>query len=135
MVAEAIHGCEPDSGSELSSGFAWCLAQRWIDAWNAHDLDAILGFYDDEPELTLPSFVSAGMRRRVVGRDGLRAVFESMLKARPDLRLELLDARAGVRTVTLDYATSHGRRGTEVLVLRSDGRVLRTIWNAASLAA
>jgi len=33
---------------------AWKLANEWIAAWNAHDLDAILTHYDEAVELTSP---------------------------------------------------------------------------------
>ena len=33
---------------------AWSLANDWVAAWNAHDLDLILAHYEDSVELTSP---------------------------------------------------------------------------------
>jgi len=33
---------------------AWNLANHWIAAWNAHDLDLIMIHYEDAIELTSP---------------------------------------------------------------------------------
>jgi hypothetical protein len=33
---------------------AWKLANEWIAAWNAHDLDSIMAHYDDAIRLTSP---------------------------------------------------------------------------------
>ena len=33
---------------------AWNLANHWVAAWNAHDLDLIMSHYEDEIELTSP---------------------------------------------------------------------------------
>jgi ketosteroid isomerase-like protein len=30
------------------------FAQKWIDAWSAHDLDRILSHYNDDLEITTP---------------------------------------------------------------------------------
>ena len=34
---------------------AWSLANHWVAAWNAHDLDLIMSHYDDAVELTSPA--------------------------------------------------------------------------------
>lgn len=33
---------------------AWNLANNWVAAWNAHDLDLIMTHYEDAIELTSP---------------------------------------------------------------------------------
>ena len=33
---------------------AWSLADHWVAAWNAHDLDLIMTHYDDAIELISP---------------------------------------------------------------------------------
>ncbi len=60
---------------------AWSLANHWIAAWNAHDLDSIMTHYEDTIELTSPvaahTFGDAGWQ-------GLRqGKLASLLSARP----------------------------------------------------
>jgi ketosteroid isomerase-like protein len=38
----------------LTKDEAWKLANHWIAAWNAHDLDLILSHYEEAVELTSP---------------------------------------------------------------------------------
>jgi ketosteroid isomerase-like protein len=40
--------------SAVTKDEAWNLANHWVAAWNAHDLDMILSHYDDAVELTSP---------------------------------------------------------------------------------
>ena len=59
------------------------LAEHWVAAWNAHDLDSIMPHYDDAVELTSP--VAAQLLGtsdgKVVGKARLRAYFQRGLKA------------------------------------------------------
>ena len=54
---------------------AWKLAEHWVAAWNAHDLEQIMAHYDDAVELTSP--VAAQLLGiadgKVVGKANVRA--------------------------------------------------------------
>jgi ketosteroid isomerase-like protein len=39
----------------VTRDYARKLANDWVAAWNAHDLEAILGHYEDDVELTSPA--------------------------------------------------------------------------------
>ena len=57
---------------------AWNLADLWVAAWNAHDLDLIMTHYEDAVELTSP--VAAQLLGtsdgRVVGKASLKPTFD-----------------------------------------------------------
>ncbi|MGA8428812.1 MAG: nuclear transport factor 2 family protein [Candidatus Sulfotelmatobacter sp.] len=59
------------------------LAEHWLAAWNAHDLEAIMTHYEDAVELTSP--VAAQLLGtsdgKVVGKASLRAYFQRGLEA------------------------------------------------------
>src|SRR5438477_12070215 len=86
------------------------LAEAWVRAWNAHDLDAIMSHYADDVEFVSP-FVErllgdpAGMVR---GKAGLRAYFEKGLAAYPYLRFDLIEVLVGVSSFTLYYCSVRG---------------------------
>jgi hypothetical protein len=69
------------------------LANHWLAAWNAHDLDSIMTHYDDAIELTSP--VAAQLlgesHGKVVGKANLRAYFQRGLQAYPELHFRLED--------------------------------------------
>jgi len=65
------------------------FAVEWIQAWNSHDLDAIMSHYDDDVVLTSP--VAAQILNRpsgtVEGKVALRDYFRRGLEVYPDLIL------------------------------------------------
>jgi ketosteroid isomerase-like protein len=103
------------------------FAERWVGAWNAHDLEAIMSHYGDEVELVSPVAqelfgVPAG---RVIGKDKLREYFSRGLKAFPELRFELKDVLVGVESVVLYYLNQKGTRTAELVGFSAEGKVTR----------
>ncbi|MBV8437390.1 MAG: nuclear transport factor 2 family protein [Silvibacterium sp.] len=108
---------------------AWSLAEHWIAAWNAHDLDAIMSHYDETVELTSP--VAAQLLGKqdgtVVGKDSLRAYFQRGLAAYPELRFSLDDVLWGLNSIVFYYKNQKGTRSAEFLELSAAGNVVRVI--------
>jgi ketosteroid isomerase-like protein len=65
------------------------LARDWIDAFNRHDLDAVLVHYANDVEFTSPAVVDvAGEPSGTLrGKDALRAYFAAALERFPDSAL------------------------------------------------
>ncbi len=104
------------------------FAEEWIDAWNRHDLDAIIGHYAADVEFTSP-FVQnllGDPAGRIRGRDALKEYFRKGLQAYPNLRFDLRHTLAGVGSVTLVYQSVNGLLAAEVMVFDADGLV-RTV--------
>ena len=113
---------------------ATSLANDWIDAWNAHDLDRVMAHYAEEIEFSSPFIVkllneSAGTVR---GRAALRAYFARGLAAYPDLKFDLLAVAAGVDSVVLHYRSVNHLEAFEVMVLDRAGRVCRVLAHYSS---
>lgn len=110
---------------------AWKLANHWVAAWNAHNLELILTHYEDTVELTSP--VAAQLlgtpEGKVVGKTDLRAYFQKGLAAYPDLRFDLENVFWGVNSVVLCYANQRGTRSAEFMELSASGKVLRVVAN------
>jgi len=110
---------------------AWNLANHWVAAWNAHDLDSILAHYDDAVELTSP--VAAKLlgtpEGKVVGKVALRAYFQRGLEAYPELRFHLEDVLWGISSVVLYYTNQKGTRTAEFMELSTTGKVARVAAN------
>jgi predicted ester cyclase len=106
------------------------LANEWVAAWNAHDLDAIVSHYEDAVELTSP------IAARLLGNDGkvatksnLKAYFHRGLEAYPNLHFELHDVLWGLRSVVLYYTNQNGIRVAEFMELSPGGKVVRVVAN------
>ena len=110
---------------------AWKLANHWVAAWNAHDLELILTHYDDVAELTSP--VAAQLLGtpdgKVSGKANLRAYFERGLAAFPELHFHLEDVFWGVSSVVLCYLNQKGTRTAEFMELSATGKVARVVAN------
>lgn len=110
---------------------AWNLANHWVAAWNAHDLDLIMTHYEDAIELTSP--VAAQLLGtpdgRVVGKSALRAYFKRGLEAFPELRFHLEDVLWGMNSLVLLYTNHRGTRTAEFMELGPNGKVARVVAN------
>ena len=107
------------------------LADLWIAAWNAHDLESILTHYEDAVELTSP--VAAQLlgttHGKVVGKASLRAYFQRGLEAYPELHFQLTDVLCGLNSVVLYYTNQNGARTAEFMELSATGKVARVVAN------
>lgn len=108
------------------------FAARWIAAWNARDIDAVLADYADDVVFTSPTaarFVpdSGGIVR---GKDALRRYWAAALEANPHLHFELIEVFAGVDTIVVHHSNQVSGVVSEVLTFR-DGLV--SVGHAAHL--
>lgn len=98
------------------------FAQAWIDAWNRHDLDAIMAHYGDVIEFRSPLIVkrlgdASGL---ITDKARLRAYFAHGLETIPNLHFTLLQVLPGVDSVTIYYRNQTGAEVAEVTVLDAD---------------
>jgi hypothetical protein len=110
---------------------AWKLAEEWVGAWNAHDLERIVAHYEEGVELTSP--VAAQLLGipggKVAGKANLRAYFQKGLAAYPELQFRLEDVFWGVSSVVLVYKNQKGTRTAEFMELSAAGKVARVVAN------
>ena len=100
-------------------------AQAWVEAFNAHDLDAVMAFYAEAIELHSP------LAARALGGDGVlkgkAAVreFFALGVANPKLQFELVDVLVGVRAITVLYRNQAGVLVADNEEFDADGRICR----------
>jgi ketosteroid isomerase-like protein len=98
-----------------------------LDAWNAHDLEAIIACYADDVELV----VSTAVRRwgrpdgRLHGRDELREHFSLGLELAPDLRFAEEALMLAPDGYALLYRRENGNRVLDVVELDAAGLARR----------
>jgi len=110
---------------------AWKLAEHWIAAWNAHDLDLIMTHYEDAIELTSPVVAQllGTTSGKLIGKTNLKAYFQRGLEAYPELHFRLEDVFLGVSSVVLLYTNQKGTRTAELMELSPLGKVARVVAN------
>jgi len=105
------------------------LAEDWIAAWNAHDLEAIISHYDERVELISPvaEQLLGIPNGKVSGKASLRAYFQRGLEAYPELHFDLKDVLAGLNSLVLYYTNQKGTRTGEFMDLSAGGKVTRVV--------
>lgn len=105
----------------MDSGRARDFAQRWLEAWNTHDLDAVLAHFAEDATFTSPvaARILEGSDGAVHGKAALREYWREGLKRIPDLRFDLVGVYVGVDTIVINYRNQNGGLVSEVL--RLDG--------------
>lgn len=98
------------------------FAERWLKAWNAHDLDAVLALFHDDIVFTSPLAMkivpeSDGVLR---GKPALRTYWSAALAQLPDLRFELTSLFAGVDSMLIGFRVNGGAERFEILRFRGE---------------
>ena len=107
------------------------LANHWIAAWNAHDLDAIMTHYEEAVELTSPAAAQllGTPDGKVIRKQNLRAYFQRGLTAYPELHFNLENVLWGLNSVVLYYTNQKGTHTAEFMELSAAGKVTRVVAN------
>ena len=94
--------------AQLPDAQDFSLWQSWIDAWNRHDLEAILAHYTEDVTFMSRAVVELGIDRAgsITGKAALRHVFAVGLAADPELCFVPLHAFVGVGEHALHILTS-----------------------------
>ena len=118
----------------LQESEARMFAELWVQAWNSHDLDAILSHYAPHVVLTSPAAAQllGDPSGTVSGKEALRRYFERGLAAYPNLKFELLEAMRGVSSLVLYYVNQRGTRTGEFMELDFNQQIVRVVANYTS---
>lgn len=106
--------------------FAAKFAQEWVEAWNRHDLEAVLSHYSDDFEMSSPyiAAISGEHRCTLKGKAAVAAYWSAALERMPGLHFELRQTLFGADSVTLCYQGVRGM-AAEVFFFDADGRVVK----------
>jgi ketosteroid isomerase-like protein len=93
------------------------FAREWCNAWNRHDIEAVLAHFAEDVLFTSP------VARRVVpetggvvrGKVALRSYWQRALAQVPDLHFTTIGVYEGVDTIVIHYRNQLGANVCEVL--------------------
>lgn len=103
------------------------FAKSWIEAWNRHDLTAVLAHYREDVEMRSPYIVTvSGVASGVLqGKTALSEYWQKALGKYTDLHFELQHVLTGVDSFMLVYHSVGGRLAAEVFYPDDSGLVYR----------
>jgi len=109
----------------IDPDFAHRFAADWIDAWNRHDLDAILAHYADDFTLRSPLIaqLADAPSGRLSGKPAVAAYWAEALRRLPQLHFRLLHVFCGVDSLLLHYQGARGP-AAEWFAFGPDGKVI-----------
>ena len=104
---------------------AEAFAADWIAAWNAHDLERILGHYAPEIVFHSPLAAKRVGNGHVIGLEALRRYWQGGLEAQPNLRFEFARVLLGHDALTIQYRNHRGQEVAETCEFGPSGKVVR----------
>lgn len=111
----------------LDTAFTQRFAKSWIEAWNRHDLAAVLQHYRDDFEMRSPYIASvAGVESGLLqGKPAVAAYWQKALEKYSTLNFTLLHVLVGADSFMLVYHSVGGRMAAEVFYPDAQGLVYR----------
>jgi ketosteroid isomerase-like protein len=102
------------------------FGQRWADAWNRRDLEAVLAHVHERCLFTFPVAQSTGFAADGVvrGKADIRRYWTLALAGNLDLKFTITTIYRGSDTLIIGYRNQHSVERAEVLVFEA-GRVVR----------
>lgn len=101
------------------------FARNWVEAWNSHDVGAVLAHFRDDVVFSSPVAArllpdTGGVVR---GKQALRDYWTTALAQLPDLHFELVAVYQGESLLVINYRNQRGQLVNEVLAF--DGELVR----------
>jgi ketosteroid isomerase-like protein len=99
------------------------IAEDWIDAWNAHDLDRISHHYAENVVFEANTVMARWNREdgRLAGRAEVREQFRKGLELAPDLHFTLEEVFLAPSGYAVLYRRENGNRVIDSVVLDEQG--------------
>jgi 3-hydroxy acid dehydrogenase/malonic semialdehyde reductase len=112
------------------------LAERWLHAWNTHDVGRVLALYAAAARHTSPRVrVLGGSDDTLQGREAIGDYFRRALEREPALRFEPISVSTGPRTLVIEYRAHRGdgvETAVELLELDAEGLIVHArVYHAA----
>lgn len=102
------------------------FSNQWVQAWNTHDVEAVLAHFHDDVLFTSP--VAAEMFPEtsgvIRGKAALRRYWTGAVRRLPDLHFVVEGVYRGVDTIVITYRNQNGGLVNEVLRFDGEGRVI-----------
>lgn len=93
----------------ISYDFAKDHVEKWVKAWNDHDLNAILSSYAEELEFSSPKIwmiLGENKNNTIRSKEELNTYFSAGLERFPNLKFKIIGFTVGDNKVILEYSAN-----------------------------
>ena len=103
------------------------LARHWVDAWNQHNIDAIMQHYSEDIDFRSPIIQKMGVNAagKINSKGELKAYFRNALAKYPELHFELYHILTGVNSIVLFYKSVNDSLSAEYMELDVHGKICK----------
>jgi len=113
----------------IDTEFAERFAHEWVEAWNSHDLSAVLSHYSDDFEMSSPFIIafsseSGGTLR---SKESVGAYWAAALEKFSDLHFVLDSVFVGADSIALTYTSVLDKKAVEVFFFDESGKVFKAM--------
>src|SRR6185437_3705383 len=106
------------------------FSTAWINAWNAHHIEAVLKHYTEDFEIITPmaeKILGSG-NKSVRGKENVRIYWQKGLQLIPDLHFKLLEGFVGIESLAIYYQnTATHTKAVENLFFNTEGYVYKCV--------
>ncbi|MGY4395431.1 hypothetical protein ACVWZA_000592 [Sphingomonas sp. UYAg733] len=99
-------------------------ADRWIEAWNERDLEALLALYASDVQLRSPLAKVYAQDGVVKGRSNLGLYWGEAMRRMPNFRLEKIAVYTGHLTLALHCRDHLGRNSIETVLFNDEDEAI-----------
>ena len=101
------------------------FAQKWVMAWNSHDLNKIMEHYSENIDFVSPIIqqMEVNAEGKITNKNDLRDYFLKALQKYPDLHFELYHELKGSHSIVLFYRSVNNSFSAEYMELNNEGKV------------
>lgn len=113
----------------IDADFAQRFVQTWLQAWNDHDLDAVLALYAEDAALHSPRFntVLGAEADIVCGHAELRRYWARALELSGDLFFAIDKVFIGSDALTVAYINHRQQEVAETFIFGANGKVRESV--------
>ncbi len=113
----------------IQQDFAAVFANEWVNAWNAHDLDAVMAHYSDDILFYSPFVIKLNNDPSgcITNKDDLRNYFARALQSYPALHFTLHKTLVSVNSVVLYYDSINDLVTAEFMEFDKHGKVIKVV--------
>ena len=103
------------------------FASDWIEAWNSHEIERVMGHYAQEIDFISPLATQLldNPAGQIQSLHHLRGYFLKGLEAYPLLHFDLIHVWPGVKSTTLIYKSVNNLLAAEYMEINRSGKIKR----------
>lgn len=106
----------------LRVGDAADFAYEWERLWNAHDIDGLLEYFDEDVTFVSPTAAKLvpASKGKIIGRAALKEYWLKGIAVYPGLRFSIQNVFAGIGVIAIHFSNERGASGCDFFVLQDE---------------